>query len=252
MIPRWLLALLGCTSTLATHSLLATEQVTYEGGLYHVYRLGKDQLATLELRWLDAQGAPLRDFEGLRKALAAEGRRIVFAANAGIYEKGPKPCGLTICGGRELVPLNLADGDGNFYLKPNGIFYVDAAKGAGVMEAAEYGRSGLKPLIATQSGPLLLRQGVMHPAFRENSPNRRLRNAVGVHATTGEVVFVMSDREDRERGRVTFHQMCRLFLHLGCKDALYLDGDISDMLANPEENARLRPNTFGAMFVVAR
>ncbi len=256
MIPRWLLALFGCTSAAATLAtplgLRGAERIEYEGALYHVHRVDRDKLGTLELRWKGKDGQPLGDFSGLRKELAAEGKQIVFATNAGIYEKGPKPCGLTICAGKEEVPLSLKDGDGNFYLKPNGVFYVDDAKGAGVMEAVEYAAAGLRPRIATQSGPCLMRKGVLHPAFNANSPNKRLRNAVGVHARTGQVIFVMSDREDRLKGRVTFHQLCRFYKHLGCEDALYLDGDISDMLVDPPVNAALTPNTFAAMFVIGR
>lgn len=250
MFPRWLLTLLGLSS--ATATLHASEKTEHGGALYHVHRVDPDHLGALELRYLGKDGKPLRDFEGLRKEVAAEGKRLAFATNAGIYENGPKPCGLTICAGKELVPLSLKDGKGNFYLKPNGVFYVDDARGAGVMEAAAYSRSGLQPRLATQSGPMLMSKGVLHPAFNANSPNKRLRNAVGVNAATGQVIFVMSDREDRVKGRVTFHQLCQFFLHLGCQDALFLDGDISDMLVDPPEDANLTPNTFAAMFVIVR
>lgn len=249
MFPRWLLTLLGCAFT--TH-LRAAEQAEFEGALYHLYRVDKGNLAELELRWLGDDGKPLGSFEGLRTQLATEGKGIAFATNAGIYERGPKPCGLTICAGRELVPLNLRVGEGNFYLKPNGIFFVDATHGAGVMEAGEYSQSRLKPRLATQSGPLLLRKGVMHPAFNVNSPNKRQRNAVGVRTSDGQVIFVLCDREDRVKGRVTFHQFSRFFLHLGCEDALFLDGDISDMLVDPRPDAKITPNTFAAMFVIAK
>ncbi len=256
MLPRWLLTLLGCCTSTAVASppahLRGAEQVEHEGGLYHVHRVDRDKVSTLELLWLGQDGQPLHDFNGLRKELAAGGRSIAFATNAGIYEKGPKPCGLTICAGRELVPLNLNEGEGNFYLKPNGVFYVDETGNAGVMEAAEYARARVRARLATQSGPMLMRKGVLHPAFNADSPNRRLRSAVGVHAKSGQVIFVMSDREDRVKGRVTFHQLCRLYQHLGCQDALYLDGDISDMVVNPAADAPLTATTFAAMFVIVR
>jgi uncharacterized protein YigE (DUF2233 family) len=248
MLPRWVLTLFGCAS--ATMALEAAEQVEFQGALYHVRRIERDQLGTLQLRWLGIDGKPLGGFEGLRRQLASEGFRISFAKNAGIYERGPKPCGLTICEGRELVPINLQPGEGNFFLKPNGIFFVDPVAGAGVMETVEFARSGLKPRLATQSGPLLLRKGAIHPAFNADSPNKRQRSAVGVRTKDGQVIFALSDREDRVRGRVTFHHLARFFLHLGCGDALYLDGDISEMLVDPPTDIVLTPNTFGAMFVV--
>ena len=247
-LHRWLFAAMGCAS-LVPH-LHGAEVVEHEGAKYHLFRVNRAEWPQLQLAWLGADGKPLLDFNGLKRDLAAKGQKITFATNAGIYAHGPRPCGLTICGGRELVPLNLSPGDGNFYLKPNGVFFLDDSAGPGVMEAAEFGRSGLRPRIATQSGPLLLRKGVIHPAFNVNSPNKRLRNAVGVRSD-GQIVFVMSDREDRTRGRVTFHQLSRFFLHLGCQDALFLDGDISTMLIEPLADATFISNTFAAMFYIA-
>lgn len=246
---RWLLAVFGCASL--TSHVHGAETLDYEGARYHVFRIDRGEWAKLNLAWKGGDGKPLQDFNGLARHLTTQGKRLRFAMNAGIYERGPTPCGLTISGGQVLVPLNLRPGEGNFYLKPNGVFYLDDAAGPGVMEAAEFGRSGLKPRIATQSGPLMLRKGVIHPAFNAGSPNKRLRNAVGVRAKDGQIIFVMSNREDSVKGRVTFHQLTRLFLHLGCQDALYLDGDICMMLVDPPQDAVFAPNTFAGMFFVA-
>ncbi|MBL9131012.1 MAG: phosphodiester glycosidase family protein [Verrucomicrobiaceae bacterium] len=247
--PRWLLAAFGCAS-LSSH-LHGAEAVEHEGAKYHLFRVDPAGWPKLQLSWLGADGKPLGDFNGLRRDLAAKGQKIAFATNAGIFERGPKPCGLTICGSKELVPLNLRPGEGNFYLKPNGVFYLDDKLGPGVMEAAEFARSGLRPRLATQSGPLMLRGGVIHPAFNLHSPNKRLRNAVGVRKRDRQIIFAMSERDDATLGTVTFHQFSRFFLHLGCEDVLYLDGDISNMLVNPPVDAKLTPNTFAAMFYVA-
>lgn len=227
-----------------------TQKQEYEGALYDLYRVPVAKHPNLDLRWLDDSGKPLSDFKGLQTQLAKEGKRILFATNAGIYEGGPKPCGLTISYSIEQVPLNLSPGEGNFYLQPNGVFYLDDQSGAGICASQEYVSLNLKPRIANQSGPLLLRQGRIHPAFNIHSTNLRQRSAVGIVKATQEIVFVMSDREDRAKGRVTFHQLARFFLHLGCEDALYLDGDISQMITSPAPNAKFTPNTFAAMFVV--
>lgn len=235
-----------------TSYLHSAEAVEHEGAKCHLFRVEKADWGKLQLAWLGADGRPLGDFNGLRRDLVAKGQQIAFATNAGIFERGPKPCGLTICGGKELVHLNLQSGEGNFYLKPNGIFFLDDDKGPGVMEAAEFARSGLKPRLATQSGPLMLRNGVIHPAFNLNSPNRRLRNAVGVRKKDQQIIFAMSDRDNSQLGTVTFHQFSRFFLHLGCDDVLYLDGDISNMLIDPPADCKLTPNTFAAMFFVAK
>lgn len=231
-------------------ALLGADTLEYEGALYHVYRVPLSQQSRLHLRWLDEAGKPLSNFGALQQQLDREGKKIAFTTNAGIYERGPKPCGLTICDGKELVPLNLAEGEGNFFLKPNGVFYLDDQQGPGIVTASEYPSLTIKPRLANQSGPLILRKGVIHPAFNVNSPNMRQRSAVGVVAKTKEIVFVMSGREDRVKGRVTFHQLARLFLHLGCQDALYLDGDISQMITSPAPGTKFTPNTFAGMFVV--
>jgi uncharacterized protein YigE (DUF2233 family) len=236
---------------------LAVESFEFEGALYRVQRITLAEQPRLQLRWQDDQGRPLMHFGGLQKQLAGEGKTIVFATNAGLYEgsrDGPKPCGLTVIDGRERVPLNTADGFGNFYLKPNGVFYLDDTAGPGIVATSEYPALSLKPRLAQQSGPLMLRNGVVHPAFRIDSPNKRQRSAVGIVAATKEIVFVMSDRADRVKRRVTFHQLSRFFLHLGCRDALYLDGDISEMMDRstrlPADAVERPTNTFAAMFVL--
>lgn len=249
LLPRWLLAAFGCAAI--SSPLHGAEVMEHEGAKYHLFRLDRAGWAKLQLAWTGADGKPLGDFNGLKRDLAAKGRRIVFATNAGIFERGPKPCGLTICDGNELVPLNLRPGEGNFYLKPNGVFFLDEKLGPGVMEAAEFARSGLKPRLATQSGPLMLRGGVIHPAFNLASPNKRLRNAVGVRKKDKQIIFAMSDRDDAKLGAVTFHQFSRFFLHLGCEDVLYLDGDLSNMLVEPKPDTKFTPNTFAGMFYVA-
>ncbi len=248
-LPRWILAAFGCAA-LGSH-LHGAEVVEHDGARYHLFRLDRADWPQLQLAWLGADGKPLWDFNGLKRDLATRGEKLLFATNAGIFERGPKPCGVTIIGGRELVPLNLQPGDGNFYMKPNGVFFLDDRLGPGVMEAAEFARSGLKPRLATQSGPLMLRGGVIHPAFNINSPNRRQRSAVGVREKDRQIIFAISDREDPQLGSVTFHQFSRFFLHLGCKDVLYLDGDISTLVVEPPADAKFKANTFAAMFYIA-
>ncbi len=249
-VLRRLALLLGCAAA-AANPAPAKEKLEYEGGLYHLHRIGPKDAGKLMLVWLDDAGKPLSDFTALQAHLKKQGKRIGFATNAGIYERGPSPCGLTICEGATQIPLNLKEGEGNFYLKPNGIFYLDQDGKAGVLEANAYARANLKPRLATQSGPMLLSGGRIHPAFTEGSPNKRQRSGVGVRASDGEIIFAVTDREDREKGRVNFHQFARFFAHLGCKDALFLDGDISQMVVAPSADATFTPNTFAAMFYIA-
>lgn len=233
-------------------ALLRAETLEFDGALYHLQRIPRTQQSKLHLHWLDDAGKPLSNFGGLQQQILREGGEIAFATNAGIYEHGPKPCGLTISDSKLLVPLNLRDDYGNFYLKPNGVFYLDDRAGPGIVESKEFQSLTVRPRLANQSGPLILRKGVPHPAFRDDSPNKKQRSAVGVVTATKEVIFVMSDREDRIKGRVTFYQLVKLFRHLGCEDALFLDGDISQMIFSPAPNTEFSPNTFAAMFVLLK
>ncbi|CAN7551719.1 phosphodiester glycosidase family protein [Variovorax paradoxus] len=174
----------------------------------------------LELFLHDDSGAPFKRFDRLEAWLAARNRQLVFAMNAGMYHADFSPVGLLVQEGREEAPLNLAAGAGNFFLKPNGVFLVSDA-GPRVVESSEYAalpKQGVR--LATQSGPLLLRRGVVHPAFIPDSDSRKIRNGVGVSGHTA--IFVISEQP------VNFYEFALYFRDvLHCRDALYLDGTVS-------------------------
>jgi uncharacterized protein YigE (DUF2233 family) len=177
----------------------------------------------IRLFWLDPAGEPFLTLESVRRHVEAAGDSLVMATNAGIYEPGFIPTGLHLEEGRILQPLNTDDGAGNFFLLPNGVFYVASGDAAGVVATDEWPAvEGAR--LATQSGPLMLREGRMHPRFREGSDSCRLRSGVGVRED-GAVIFAISN------GAVNFHDFARHFRDaLGTPDALYLDGGRSRML----------------------
>jgi uncharacterized protein YigE (DUF2233 family) len=178
----------------------------------------------LQLAHRDDSGQPFRRFDRLASWLEARGEKLLFAMNAGMFHPDLSTVGLFVAGGQELMPLNSADGEGNFFLKPNGVFAVTEA-GARILESAEYASLREKVVLATQSGPLLVRRGKIHPAFAPDSTSRRIRNGVGVPAQD-RAIFVISETP------VTFHELARLFRDvLGCPDALYLDGVVSSLFA---------------------
>jgi len=181
----------------------------------------------LRLHWRDsATKEPFATFGALRGWLARRGRRMEFATNAGIYAPGYVPLGLYVENGRTLVPLNLGRGGGNFFLKPNGVFFVGDRR-AGIVESSRYARLRGRVRLATQSGPLLLSDGRIHPAFRAGSANVNLRSGVGV-VTPSKVVFAISEDP------VNFNDFALLFRDaLHCSSALYLDGTISRMYDRP-------------------
>ncbi len=195
-----------------------------QGGISYIVAHVQMDKAPLRLHWKNDAGIPYRNFTALRGALDEKGDRLVFATNAGIYARDYTPLGLHVQDGHELAPLNLKNGGGNFFLKPNGVFYT-AGGHAGVLSTDDYAAAGLRPDVAVQSGPMLLRHGAVHPSFSPGSDSRHRRNGVGVVSDT-EAVFVLSEQE------VNLYDFALFFRdELGCTDAIYLDGAISGMYA---------------------
>jgi uncharacterized protein YigE (DUF2233 family) len=173
---------------------------------------------------------------------------VVFATNGGIFERPEAATGLLISGGKELHPINLEGGAGNFFLKPNGIVLRTDDGRWRIVESTEFQGVRSKHTVtdATQSGPLLLRKGSIHPAIQPSSPNKLLRNAACVDAD-GRLHLLMT------RGGGSFYDVTRSAIDMGCTDALYLDGVISSVLHNgkiePPEN---RGQHYASMIVVRR
>lgn len=233
------LVIAACVAT-STAAELAT--VKWNGTVFETFTASPNQV---ELFWLDAAGKPFRQFSALQSALEKQGKSIRFMMNAGIFEEGGIPSGLVVIEGKCLRPLNTADGKGNFYLKPNGVFYVESST-ARVVSTEEYATRKPSPRVATQSGPLLLRNGHIHPAFRPASHNRLHRNGAGIKKD-GSVFFAVT-----EFGQSRFpnlYEFAGFFRSQGCTDALFLDGDLSQMIVNPKTT--ITPgNHFGAIFAV--
>ena len=159
--------------------------------------------------------------ENLKEIARQKGDSLLFATNAGIFDTNYQSVGLFVSNGQELTPLNIQDGDGNFFLKPNGVFFIKEDGTLGILESEEFKDSSINVLYATQSGPLLLRNDQIHPAFNEGSHNQLVRSGVGVISQT-EAVFLIS------RNPVNFYEFSRAFREkFNCRHALYLDGVIS-------------------------
>jgi uncharacterized protein YigE (DUF2233 family) len=171
---------------------------------------------------LDAQGKPFENFTALRDAMAAEGKKLVFATNAGMFGEDLKPIGLFIENGKVQRRVNRRNGSGNFHLKPNGVFYLKNGRPY-VSDTDAYLRSGIKPDFATQSGPMLVINGEIHPKFSEDGPSQKIRNGVGV-GDDGYIYFVKSESV------VNFYGFASVFRDtLSCKNALFFDGSVSSL-----------------------
>lgn len=219
------LVLLALMLVTATAHAVDFKAVVHAGKKFTVCRvdLRKEKL---HLFLKDDQGQPLKSFTTLDAWLQKKGEKLAFAMNAGMYHGDMSPVGLCIANGKQLAPVNLANGEGNFFLKPNGVFLV-SDHGAKVIRSEEYPVLKEKVELATQSGPLLLRGGVVHPVFNPNSKNLLFRNGVGV-PSPHEVIFAISEEI------VSFHELATLFRDaLKCPDALFLDGTVSSLFAPP-------------------
>ncbi len=179
----------------------------------------------LRLFLKDADGQPLLGFERVDAALAVEGRKLVFAMNAGMYHPDRSPVGLYVENGAEAHRIITSDGPGNFGLLPNGVFCIAPDRFA-VIESRRYAEAAPDCRYATQSGPMLVIGGKLHPKFLPTSDSLYYRNGVGVSADGGTAWFVISD------AKVNFHTFARFFRDvLGAPDALYFDGNISRLYA---------------------
>jgi uncharacterized protein YigE (DUF2233 family) len=175
----------------------------------------------LRLFWKDDQGRLFGDFNTLEKFLGGKGEHLSFAANAGMFQPDYKSVGLLVQNGAETTTLNLNDGTGNFYMKPNGVFLVNEKHEAMVVESSSYTALLTPAVWATQSGPLLVQRGDPNPDFNAGSANKKIRSGVGVRKD-GTIVFALS------RVPVNFYDFASLFVdRLKCSNALYLDGEIS-------------------------
>ncbi|SOC42890.1 uncharacterized protein YigE [Rhizobium subbaraonis] len=191
----------------------------------------------------DGPSEPLT-YGAVRDLLRQDREFLVFGMNGGMYHPGYGPVGLLVEYGRERHPLNRDTGEGNFFLKPNGVFFVGKGR-AGVMETEAFARAALTEVqFATQSGPMLVVDGRIHPRFLPDSTSLYVRNGVGI-LPDGRVVFAIS------RGMVRFHDFATLFRDtLGCRDALFLDGSISSLYA-PEVRRNDRFSRMGTVIAVA-
>lgn len=192
----------------------------------------------LRLYWKDDHNQRFRSLEGLKKWLDARGRKLVFAMNAGMFDPAFAPQGLFIEAGKTVVPLDTAAGAGNFYLKPNGVFYLSTDSSAHVCQTAAFRNDG-RVAYATQSGPMLVIDGRLHPAFRPGSANVQIRNGVGI-LPNGQVLLAMS------RQKINLYDFAEYFKKAGCRQALYLDGYVS----RTYEPAADRPQTDGDFGVI--
>ena len=219
---RPFLAVLGLAWLALAAPALALDcrDIEFEGAPYTICEVAPQQ-ERLRLFLNDPSGRPYGSFA----AVEEEHGPLAFAMNAGMYHSDRRPVGLFRADGEEIAPLVTQAGPGNFGMLPNGLLCL-GDDGAFVLETTAYANGARECDSASQSGPMLLIGGEIHPRFLPDSDSRHIRNGVGTSADGSRAVFAISGRT------VTFHGFARLFRDgLDLPDALYFDGSVSRLHA---------------------
>jgi uncharacterized protein YigE (DUF2233 family) len=201
----------------------ACERVIFDDAPFTTCRI---DLARTETRLFlrDAEGVIYGSFGRVEAALPA-GKRLGIAMNAGMFHEDRAPVGHYVEDGVEEMRVITSDGPGNFGLLPNGVLCLMEGRAA-IVESRAYAEDPPDCRDATQSGPMLVIDGTLHPRFIENGSSRNIRNGVGVDRSGRVLHLVISDEP------VNFHHFARFFRdHLDVPQALYLDGRVSRLYA---------------------
>ncbi len=173
----------------------------------------------------DAAGEPFLQFDTLARELDEQGETLIFAMNGGMYHEDRRPVGFYRDPYGDRASVNTNDGPGNFHMRPNGVFWLGNGL-AGISESSAYLALDTEAQYATQSGPMLVIGGNIHPDFNLDGTSHKRRNGVGVSADGAVVYFAISD------AAVTFHDFATLFRdELNAPNALFLDGQVSRLYA---------------------
>lgn len=246
-----ILALAGCDGEPAAAppspvpaSRSACEPRLFEGSSFTVCKF---DAATdrLEIVVDGGTATPLRSFAALVQWLGRRAGQVRFAVNAGMFDEEGNAIGLFVEDGQQRRRLNRRSGSGNFHLLRNGVFAQGQDGRVHVVASDRFEARIPRPKWATQSGPMLVLDGKLHPRFDADGPSRLIRNGVGVSGPR-TAWFAIS-----EEG-VSFGRFARLFRdELGCDHALFLDGSVSS-LWDPGAGRRDDVAPLGPMIVVSR
>ncbi len=226
-------ALIWALVSASAANAVSCEDVSYAGNSYSVCSVDP---ASQDLRLFlrDDDGQVYGQFHAIDDALQAEGKVLQFAMNAGMYHSDRAPVGYYLEDGEEIAAVVPNAGPGNFGLLPNGVFCIRDDR-ADVFETLVFLEGRPDCRFASQSGPMLVIEGALHPRFLIDSTSRYIRNGVGTSPDGKRVVFVISHNP------VTFHEFGSFFKDaLQLPNALYFDGSISRLYA-----PQLRRNDVG-------
>lgn len=216
---------------------LACKEKIQEDKNFVIYK-ANPKTQNIKFYWKNNRHEIIRSIEHLKNEMESGNERLVFAMNGGMFEPDNSPKGLYIENFKTLKSIDTLKGSGNFYLPPNGVFYLTQNNQPGIVETSLY-KHNTAIRYATQSGPMLLTDGKINSVFQKDSKNLNIRNGVGI-LENGEVIFAMSKKE------INFYRLALLFKEMGCKNALYLDGFVSRTYL-PEKNWVQTDGDFGVI-----
>lgn len=196
----------------------------------------------IQLFWKDDEGQILKSFTNLKTLLNGKNRKLVFAMNGGMYMANYAPLGLFIQEGKTLASINTRSATGNFYLNPNGIFYISKKNEVGICKTNDF-KSQKNVWYATQSGPMIVVDGVINRTFEDDSRNINIRNGVGI-LPNNIVIFAIS------KEAINFYDFAKFFKEKGCQNALFLDGFVSRMYI-PEKGLTNTVSNLGVMIGIS-
>ncbi len=198
----------------------------------------------IKLFWKNDKNKNYGNFQSLKTKIENEGQQLIFATNGGIYDKNHRPKGLYIENGIVLSKIDRKEeGYGNFYLNPNGIFYITHSEKAFIKTTKNI-KDYNNVKYATQSGPMLVIDGNIHPKFAKGSKHTNIRNGVGI-LPNGNIIFAMS------KEKVNLFDFASYFKEQGCDNALYLDGFVSKTFL-PSKNWTQMDGNFGVIIGITQ
>ena len=203
----------------------------------------------LKFYWKDKNDNNFKSFKNLQLNLQKENKELIFATNGGMFKKDFSPQGLYIENGKILNKLDtIKNGYGNFYMQPNGIFYITDKNKPVICTSKDFLQNVFTEnnqiKYATQSGPLLLIDGKIHSKFNKGSKNINIRNGVSV-LPNGNLLFAMS------KEKINFYDFAMFFKNNACKSALYLDGFVSKTYL-PSKNQIQLDGNFGVIIGIEK
>jgi uncharacterized protein YigE (DUF2233 family) len=208
----------------------------------------KPDSSEIRMYWKDDKGNILGSLNNVKTFVEQQGYQLLYACNGGMYMQNQAPLGYYIEQGKTLQKINTKSGNGNFYLKPKGVFYVDNKNIPSIKSIETVAGRGLlqKQSIKylTQSGPMLVHNNTINPLFTQGSSNINVRNGVGI-LQNGNAYFAMSTYP------VNFYDFAKHFKDKGCAEALYFDGFVSRSFC-PQQNYVQLDGNFGVIVAVVK